>query len=278
MKKIDRLGWLAGIAFNAYGLRVGIRTNQPELMERIVGLLPTGWKPLSSRLVEGLYSLRVGDNGSPSRKGRRFNLLYSGTEQIARSDNLKDVLGSLETNLRHFVAEYSPNRLFVHAGVVGWRGKAIVIPGQTFSGKSTLVAELVRAGATYYSDEYAVFDSRGRVHPFLKPFEIRDQGDSRQSRIDVAQLGGRAGTKPLPVGLVLMTQFRDGVRWKPRKLSPGKGILELLSNTVSARRSPEKALAALQHVTARGEVLKGARGEAAGIAWAILERMGQKKA
>ena len=75
-----------------------------------------------------------------------------------------------------------------------------------------------------------------------------------------------------------MTQFRDGVRWQPRKLSPGKGILELLSNTVSARRSPEKALVALQHVTAGGEVLKGARGEAAGVALAILERMGQKKA
>ena len=43
--------------------------------------------------------------------------------------------------------------------IVTWgRGRAIVIPGRTFSGKSTLVAELVRAGATYYSDEYAVED------------------------------------------------------------------------------------------------------------------------
>src|SRR5437773_10439586 len=118
MKKIDRLGWLAGIAFNAYGLRVGIRTNQPELMERIVGLLPTGWKPLSSRLVEGLYSLRVGANGSPGRKGRRSNLLYSGAEQIAGGDNLKDVMASLETDLRHGEAEYAQNRLYVHAAVV----------------------------------------------------------------------------------------------------------------------------------------------------------------
>jgi hypothetical protein len=33
------------------------------------------------------------------------------------------------------------------------------------------VAELVRAGATYYSDEFAVLDSRGRVHPFPRPSE-----------------------------------------------------------------------------------------------------------
>src|SRR5437867_4831683 len=164
MEKIDRLGWVAGIAFNAYGLRVGIRTNRPEVMERIMGLLPLGWKPLSSRRVEGLYSLRVGGNGSSNGKIRYFNLLYSGIARIARSDNLKDVLDSLEINLRHYVAEYAPNKLFIHAGVVGWRGRAIVIPGQTFTGKSTLVAELVRAGATYYSDEYALLDPQGRVH------------------------------------------------------------------------------------------------------------------
>jgi hypothetical protein len=34
----------------------------------------------------------------------------------------------------------------------------------SYSGKTTLVSELIRAGATYYSDEYAVIDERGRVH------------------------------------------------------------------------------------------------------------------
>ena len=271
MKKIDRLGWLAGIAFNAYGLRVGIRTNQPELMERIVGLLPTGWKPLSSRLVEGLYSLRVGDNGSPGRKGRRFNLLYSGTKQIARSDNLKDVLGSLETNLRHFVAEYSPNRLFVHAGVVGWRGKAIVIPGQTFSGKSTLVAELVRAGATYYSDEYALLDSRGRVHPYAKPLSLRKEGSAEQEEHSVESLGGRSGEKPLRVGLVVVARHRAKAKWKPRTLSAGQGVLELFANTLPARRRPDVALTTLERAVSQARVLKGVRGEAKEAAGRILQ-------
>ena len=72
------------------------------------------------------------------------------------------------------IAEVARNRVFVHAGVVGWKGRAIVIPGRSYSGKSTLVSELIRAGAAYYSDEYAVFDSRGRVYPFAKPLEMRD--------------------------------------------------------------------------------------------------------
>ena len=36
------------------------------------------------------------------------------------------------------------------------------------------MAELLRAGAVYYSDEYAVVDPWGRVHPFAKPLSIRD--------------------------------------------------------------------------------------------------------
>ena len=127
--------------------------------------------------------------------------------------------------------------LFMRVWLVG-KGQAIVIPGRSYSGKSTLVAELVRAGATYYSDEYAVLDSRGRVHPFSKPLELREEGEFRQTKITVAELGGHSGTKPLPVGLVLMTQFKNGARWRPRKLTAGKGVLEMLFNTVSARRNP----------------------------------------
>jgi len=164
-------------------------------------------------------------------------------------------------------------RVFVHAGVVGWKGQAIVIPGRSYSGKSTLVAELVRAGATYYSDEYAVLDSRGRVHPFDKPLELRDEGQFRQTKVTAAELGGHSGTKPLPVGLVLMTQFKSGARWRPRKLTAGKGVLEMLFNTVSARRSPEKALQTLQRVTAQADVLKGVRGNATEVVPAVLRRV-----
>ena len=55
-----------------------------------------------------------------------------------------------------------------HAGVVGWRGRAIVIPGRSHAGKSTLVAELVRRGAVYYCDEFAVLHETGRVHPYRR--------------------------------------------------------------------------------------------------------------
>jgi hypothetical protein len=272
MQKVDRLGWAAGFSIKSYGVRIGIRSNDPSCLRRVREHLPHGWKLSSSLVVDRLYSLLIGGTRRHANV-RSFNLLYGDHIRLARSVDVEQIFETFESDLRLFVAELAPRRVFVHAGVVGWKGRAIVVPGRSFSGKSSLVAALVRAGAAYYSDEYAVFDSRGRVHPFPKPLEIREKGDTRQSKVTVEELGGQSGTQPLPVGLVVMTQFKAGAKWRPRKLSPGKGVLELLSNTVSARREPEKALVTLQHVVASAEVVKGARGECRDIVKSILNRV-----
>ncbi len=60
----------------------------------------------------------------------------------------------------------------VHAGVVELGGRALLLPGSTKSGKSSLVAELLRHGAVYFSDEYALIDAQGRAHPY--PSSIDD--------------------------------------------------------------------------------------------------------
>lgn len=276
MQKIDRLGWAAGISFTAYGRRVGIRVNEAEGVERLERRLPYGWKPAAGPVVERLYSLYLSLHlgGAGARPGvRRFHLLYGGAARVARTEDVEEIYEALETDLRMYIAEAARRRVFVHAGVVGWRGTAIVIPGRSFSGKSTLVRELVRAGATYYSDEYAAFDARGRVHPYLKPLSIRENGASlRQTNYEVEALGGRAGSGPLPVGLIVVSAYKEGARWRPRALSAGLGALELLANTVAVRRQPEKTLATLQQVVERAAVLKGARGEAGEVVESILKQ------
>ncbi len=270
MEKLDRLGWADAITFRAYGVRVGIRVNDPKLMERIPKILPHGARLAPLPVVDILFSLIGGGKGA--RPGvRRFNLLYESHVQLARTLDLEQIFETLESNVRLLVAASARQRVFVHAGVVGWQGRAIVIPGRSFSGKTTLVAELVRRGAIYYSDEYALFDSRGRVHPFPKPLSIRENGTFRQKDFTVEELGGRAGKKSLPVSLVLMTHYKAGARWRPQKLSAGLGALALLSNTVSARLQPERALTTLQEVVARATVIKSTRGEATQVVESILD-------
>ena len=270
MEKIDRLDWAAGLAFTAYGVRVGIRVSQTDVLKRVGIYLPPAWRPASSPRVNTLYSLVVGGVGS--RPGlRRFNLLYANALRVARSLDLGEVLDALEAHVQLHVAEAAPRRRFVHAGVVGWRGKAILIPGRSYSGKSTLVAALVAAGATYYSDEYAVLDERGRVHPYPKPLSLRADPGGKAIRHPVETLGGRAGSTPLPIGLVVVSRYKAGASWRPQRLSPGHGVLALLANTVSARRQPADALATLQQVAANAMILKGGRGEASAVAPRLLK-------
>jgi hypothetical protein len=183
---------------------------------------------------------------------------------------LEDVLEIFEGDVKLRVAENARRRVFVHAGVVGWKGQAIIVPGRSFTGKTTLVAELVRAGATYYSDEYAVLDFRGRVHPYSRPLAIRPSEGGRSRRYAVEELGGRAGIRPLPVGLVLVSQYRAGAKWRPRALSAGQGALALLDNTISIRQKPQAAFDAMRQVVLQAPILHGARGEASEIARAIL--------
>jgi len=209
---------------------------------------------------------------SHSTKLRHYNLLYAGAARLARSLELEELLDTLEGDLHVFVAELARRRMFVKAGVVGWRGRAIVIPGRSGTGKSTLTAALVRAGATYFSDEYAVLDARGRVHPYPRHLSIRGH-DERRRRCTPEELGGRAGCKPLPVGLVVVTNYRPGVQWQPRALTAGRAALALLDTAVPALRKPAEVLDTLQQVVSHAPSLKGARGEADEMVEALLKRL-----
>jgi hypothetical protein len=273
MRKIDRLGWAAGLSFVSFGRRIGVRVSDPRLLPRLRTLLPPHWKSATGPVVGRLYSIFTPPDAS--RPGlRRLHLTYANTLRIARTPHLDGALAAFESDLRLYVAERARRRVFVHAGVVAWRGKAIVIPGRSFSGKSSLVAALVRAGATYYSDEFAVFDARGRVHPFPAPLSLRGVDGEGPTRHPAESLGAGPGTRPLPVGLVAVSAYRHGARWRPRRLTPGQGVLALLANTVPARERPAEALAALQRAVANARVLKSLRGEASSVAEVLLEDVG----
>jgi hypothetical protein len=271
-ERLDRLGWTAGTCIESYGVRIGIRLNDPRLLERLPPHLPPGWKPARSMVVDRLFSLWV----DPRVEGpRRPPRVYSERSRRARATDLADALSVLESEIRQAVATQSRRKVFVHAGVVGWRGRAIVIPGRSRSGKTTLVAELVRAGAEYYSDEFAVLDHRGRVSPFAKPLSIRGPGgcDVHARRRTAEELGGVRGQQPLRVGMVVLTDHRPGGTWRPERLSAGRAVVEMLAHTVPARLRPEACLEALERAVEGALVLRGTRGEARDAARRVLERL-----
>ncbi len=272
MDKLDRLGWAAGISFTAFGVRIGVRVSAAELLDPLVAHLPAGWRPAPSNPVERLYSL-IGGGIGPRANVRRLHLLFGDSQRLARSRNLDELLEALESDLGFCLALMAKRRLFVHAGVIGWKERAILIPGRSFSGKSTLVKAFLHAGATYYSDEFAVLDEHGRVHPFPRPLSIRAGSEGRQVRVGVEELGAKTGAAPLPVGLVLLTEFKSDVEWRPRELSHGQGVLGLLANAPAARTRTERALKILAASVGQAKILRGKRGEAGETVQSILRRL-----
>jgi len=256
------------LAFVAYGVRIGVRVTDAAVLDRLTSRFPPGWRPLRSPIVDLLFSLVVGGEG-PRPGVRRFHVAYSGPARIARTPRFETAVDALEASIHTHVGLRARHRTFVHAGVVGWRGRAIVISGTPFSGKSRLVATLVRAGARYYSDEFAVLDALGRVHPYATALMVRGPGG--QPRHPIESLGGRIGRRPLPVGLVLATRYVPGRRWRPRSLTRGQAVLELLNGTLRGRRAPDAILDVLSRAVERASAVKGARGEADDMAREILD-------
>lgn len=70
--------------------------------------------------------------------------------------------------------------------------------------------------------------------------------------------------------LAVVADYRQGARWRPRQLTQGQAVLQLLANAVPARRDPARVLAALAAASVSMTALETKRGEAAEVAPLIL--------
>jgi hypothetical protein len=201
-----------------------------------------------------------------------YEVTSGGLPSMAHA-TLEVALTMLDSQMRLYIAASARDWLFVHAGVVARDGRALAIPGDSFSGKTTLVRALVEAGATYYSDEYAVLDGGGAVHPYARPLSIRGGDDDATRERQPAEIGAVAGEEQAALGVVVVTRYREGGQWQPKRLSTGQGLIELMANTVPAQERPEESLRTLRRAVAGATVLQSDRGEAGPVASALLDEL-----
>lgn len=256
--------------FLAYGVSVGIRSNAGELLDQMASRLPPDSRETPGEAPGVWYTLV----GAPVAGGPRVRYsLYEDAALLGEGWRLTRLLDELDSAVRLHVGVHAPDRLFVHAGVVAWRDRVLLLPAASRAGKTTLVQALVEAGATYYSDEYAVLDAAGRVHPYARPISRR-QGAHRRVSLDVeADLGGVRARQPLPVALVVHTRFKPGAAWNPIELPPGESALATFAHTLAARQRTAFAFSVISRTVLAAHSLAGDRGDACDAARAVLRQL-----
>lgn len=254
--------------YRCFGTTIRLRATTAALLEAMIATLPPRATRVraSARPDVRLFLRGAGPCGCGQHHHR--TILFLGA-RLHASGSLDALLDHCRQITKFRVAERA-RHVFVHAGVVAWRGRIILMPGRSGAGKTTLVMALVRAGATYYSDEYAVIDAAGLVHPFPQHLGVRDPGVALPRRVPVSALGWRAGTTPLPVGLVLLTSYRRSARWQARPLSRARAVFAVLPHAVQHATHPARVMSRLGTALSGALTVEARRGDVeAAVAFAL---------
>jgi hypothetical protein len=206
------------------------------------------------------FQLSMHDSG---RSGDAGTVVASACEAISLVPNLIHLLDE-------GVVQHLTNLRAVHAGTLFLGGRALLLPGATHTGKSSLVAELVRQGATYFSDEYALIDAEGRAHPYPRPLLLRN-GNSEQAPTLPEELNAKVGSEPAPVGWVLSLEYQAGRTWCIQPVPQSLALMDLLRNTPHTLADSPQIVTWFQNAVASALCFAGWRGDAADAANRILD-------
>lgn len=212
----------------------------------------SGQTAIATELAE---AIRLRTGATPAAPGHGWPILTvtstQGRSTAAFSDGVgagigtchgaAEIVGAVELT----AAACSPDYVAIHAGVVAYLGRTVLLPGRSFAGKSTLTAALVRRGAEYFSDEYALLRPDGLVCPYPRPLGMRQAGARLSTPTDVATLGGHAATEDAHLGLVARLNYDESGGWVVRPMSPAECVLALVDNAVPAQLRPAATLDAI---------------------------------
>jgi hypothetical protein len=262
-----------------YGVGFRFEASSAELLDAALELMPPAWSPDDRDTAEpSADRAGVAEPGSPElhlrlepdeTDGYR---LFRDKRQLT-AGTLEDAFEDFDRTVRLHLAFEAPEHLFLHAGAVAYQGHGIVIPGASFSGKTSLVTALVRAGAEYFSDETAVIDGNGLLHPYPKPLGMRlDSNLPDQTNQHVSTIGGTSGRLPVTLAFVVAAEYRPGATWDPVELSPAEVVTVLLQHTFRGLNRPQESLDVIVNAAATATGLKGDRGDAPEVAAEVLSR------
>jgi hypothetical protein len=196
--------------------------------------------------------------------------LYQDDGIVGSAPQADQLLRALIDCLDRAFIEGVKNLSAVHAGAVVLGDYALLIPGASHAGKSSLVAELLRRGAVCLSDEYALIDPDGWVHPYPRPLLLRN-GGREQTAVLPFELNALVASSPAKVGWILSLQYGAEDSWKIKEVPQSLGLLSLLQNTPHALGDSPHIVGSFRRAVAGARCFEGRRGECSDAVGQILK-------
>lgn len=229
---------------SAYGVPAAFAV-APELVAYVMGLLPPGWAVGEAAADTPCWTIESAD-------------------EAAGQINAAEL----------YIAERADGLVFVHAGAVAFDRVAILLPGRSFSGKSSLTDALVRAGGSYYSDEFALLRADGTVLPYPRQLTLRANDTAAARRLPLHSLPA-VGDGPARVGLVAALRYETGAEWSISQAGAAEGTLALIDNAVAALSRTDEVLTACAAAAGGARFVRGTRGDADDAAGRLMQLLEQ---
>lgn len=107
----------------------------------------------------------------------------------AEKSSLENAVRTLKHKVSRRFMEARPDLIWLHAGAAARNDTSVLVAGEWGSGKSTVIANLYRAGWKYLSDDRVPYDpDSGQILPFPIPLAYRQPGEEKLSKQDLAGL------------------------------------------------------------------------------------------
>ncbi|MFM2183543.1 MAG: hypothetical protein RJB61_1837 [Actinomycetota bacterium] len=216
----------------------------------------------------GSLALPMNASAVGDRAGVEFDVLVDGERRPGGDAAAESALGL-------FAAEHLRELVAVHAAVLMTDGGAVLVPGASYSGKSTLCAAAVDAGVEVWGDEFALLHRDGRVSGWPRPIRLRTASGIVRRPLNGHGLHGGDGmhgahddrdSRPLPgparVALVAAVAYSSS-GWSVTTSTAAEVVVDLLANAVPAARRPAESFTAAVAVSTSAVGVRGTRGEAA---------------
>ena len=253
---------------DAFDCALRVESDSEEMrntLDRVL-LPPLARRNVSADAAEIKISVLKGPGG--------FDVLVN-ERNICSAETISDAALATVKALDDVLVQKLRSLRAVHAGAVVLKGRALLIPGSSHAGKSSLVAELLRHGAKHLSDEYALVDEQGHVHAYPRPLLLRN-GSSRQTLTLPQDLNASFAREPVPVGWIVAVDYDPEVMWNVQQISQGEAVMLLLRNTPHEMGQSPEMINLFTRSAALAECYAGTRGDVVEAAERVLELVSGK--